>query len=259
MGIDYEHLIKGLPGKTVLRPNSASDGTLSGHAAGEPFANLVYADLLRRHPGKIFKQYDYLNQLYINNRRSLSYEQRKSLLPSETLAFLLGRGMRATEQWRPDNQFAEKQDDTADILYCDCGSYDLLDVKSHDPAKNAQPPNIISAYKVAQMCALLLDHEDDENSFDINYVGVDWIEEGQQLKCVAASHARLFLASPEKLYINWAAAIQLQFHVKNLPQDFPGTRREWAVRFLRHFCNSASRRCEEMLDKFVRPYRRYID
>lgn len=35
--VDYKALLKEMKGATVDRPNKASEGTLSGHAAGEPF------------------------------------------------------------------------------------------------------------------------------------------------------------------------------------------------------------------------------
>lgn len=45
----------------VDRPNRASVGTLSGHAAGEPFEKSVYRKLKEMYPNRIFKQYEYLN------------------------------------------------------------------------------------------------------------------------------------------------------------------------------------------------------
>ena len=40
--IDFQLLIKNLSGATVDRPNAKQHGTLSGHAAGEPFEKYVY-------------------------------------------------------------------------------------------------------------------------------------------------------------------------------------------------------------------------
>ncbi len=40
--INYSKTIEAIKGKIVERPKKASSGTLSGHAAGEPFEKCVY-------------------------------------------------------------------------------------------------------------------------------------------------------------------------------------------------------------------------
>lgn len=62
--INYELLLSKMKGQTVMRPNASTSGTLSGHAAGEPFGKLVYNELKKMYPHNIFKQYEYLNDLY---------------------------------------------------------------------------------------------------------------------------------------------------------------------------------------------------
>lgn len=39
--VDFARLVSEITGQTVERPNKAGAGTLSGHAAGEPFEKLV--------------------------------------------------------------------------------------------------------------------------------------------------------------------------------------------------------------------------
>lgn len=56
--VDFKTLLERMKGATVPKPLS---GTLSGHAAGEPFDKAVYANLKRMYPSKIFRQYEYLN------------------------------------------------------------------------------------------------------------------------------------------------------------------------------------------------------
>lgn len=51
--VDFNSLIVGMRNKTVERPNKASSGTLSGHAAGEPFEKLVYHKLKDMYPKRI--------------------------------------------------------------------------------------------------------------------------------------------------------------------------------------------------------------
>ena len=255
--VDFASLVASMKNQTVERPNKASSGTLSGHAAGEPFEKNVYHKLKEKYPTKIFKQYEYLNDLYLRHPRHITVEQRYALLDSPTALFLLSRGDKATREWSPTSIFEEKQNDTADILYYEDGFYDIIDVKTRNRSKTAMPPNIISAYKLARMCALMIDNEEYEN-INIDYVEVDWIEQGGNLKCTDAHHGDLFKANPEKLYINWAAAMQVQFHVSDLDQSWKGSREEWARHYLKVFVTSAEARCQKMRDMYVTPFLKYI-
>lgn len=255
--VDFTSLVAALAGQTVPRPNAASRGTLSGHAAGEPFEKCVYEKLKGMYPKYIFKQYEYLNDIYLRHPKHISVEQRHALLDSPTALFLLSRGDKATREWSPDNIFEEKQNDTADILYCKQGHYNIIDVKTRNRSKGAMPPNIISAYKLAKMCALMIDNEE-YDTIDINYIEIDWVEQGRNLQAVAAHHGNLFKASPETLYINWAAAMQIQFHVCELDQSWDGSRDEWARCYLRVFVRSAEARCQKMHDTYIAPFLKYI-
>ena len=142
--VDFNSLVFIMRRQTVDRPNKASSGTLSGHAAGEPFEKCVYNRLKDMYPNRIFKQYEYLNDIYLRNPKYITVEQRYALLDSPTVLFLLSRGDKATREWSPDNIFEEKQNDTADILYYENGFYDIIDVKTRNMNKAAMPPNIIS-------------------------------------------------------------------------------------------------------------------
>ena len=255
--VDFDDLVDSMRNQTVDRPNKASSGTLSGHAAGEPFEKNVYHKLKDKYPSKIFKQHEYLNDLYRRNPQHITVEQRYALLDSPTALFLLSRGDKATKAWSPTSIFEEKQNDTADILYYEDGFYDIIDVKTRNTSKTAQPPNIISAYKLAKMCALMIDNEEYEN-INIDYVEVDWIEQGENLLCVDAHHGNLFMANPQKLYINWAAAMQVQFHVSELDQTWRATMEEWARYYLKVFVTSAEARCKKMRETYVTPFLKYI-
>ena len=255
--VDFNRLVTSMKNQTVDRPNKASSGTLSGHAAGEPFEKKVYQKLKEDYPSKIFKQYEYLNDLYLRHPKHITAKQRYALLDSPTALFLLSRGETATRKWSPTSIFEEKQNDTADILYYENGFYDIIDVKTRNRSKTAMPPNIISAYKLAKMCALMIDNEEYEN-VNIDYVEVDWIEQGGKLKCTDAHHGDLFKANPETLYINWAAAMQIQFHVSDLDQSWKGSREEWARHYLKAFVTSAEARCQKMRETYVTPFLEYI-
>lgn len=257
--IDFSQLLESMKGETVPRPNKATGGTLSGHAAGEPFEKKVFEHLKTSYPNNIFKQYDYLNDLYLRNPHVISVEDRYTLLDSPTVLFLLSRGDKATREWSPQNIFEEKQNDTADIIYHNDGYYDIIDVKTRNRNKNAQAPNIISAYKLAKTCANMIDNEE-YDKIGIKYVEIDWEEEPHEtLRCTDAHFGDLFLANPNSLYINWAAAMQIQFHVCDLDQSWEKTRESWAREYIRVFVESAERRCDRMRNEYITPFLKYIE
>ena len=98
----------------------------------------------------------------------------------------------------------------------------------------------------------------DFDLFDINYFQVDWELCGEKLICKNAFSAELFKSTPEELYINWAAAMQIQFHVDELNQTFKNSREQWARNYLKHFTTQARKRSEMMIEKFVKPFEKYI-
>ncbi len=213
-----------------------------------------------KYPQNIFKQFEFFNDIYLKNPQKISVEDRHALLDSPTALFLLSRGDNATREWSPENIFEEKQNDTADILYYDYTPihYDMIDVKTRNIRKRAQAPNIISAYKLAKVCAIMLDNAE-YDKININYVEIDWQEEKDKLKCVDVHHGCLFKADPETLYINWAAAMQIQFHVCDLDQNWNGTMEQWARCYLKVFVNSAEARCKRMEENYIIPFLKYIE
>lgn len=252
--VDFNLLKSRVNGLAVPR---ATSGTLSGHAAGEPFDKAVCAELLKMYPGKVFRQYEYLNTLFSKHLDAVGLKARNSLIKSPTVLFLLSRGKNAMEQWSLDSQFEEKQNDTADILVVDDDTFNLIDIKTRNITKKAQPPNIISSYKLAQLCARMIDNAEFD-TFTMDYFGVDWVLEGANLVCKDTHYANLFKANPSELYINWAAAMQIQFHVSECDQEFQGTRCEWARAYLHHFVAKAKERAEYTIDKYVKPFLKYL-
>lgn len=255
--IDFKALTLSMVGQEVERPNKATSGTLSGHAAGEPFEKCVYYKLKTEFPNNIYKQHEYLNDIFLRNPQHISAKQRYALFESPTALFLLSRGDKATSAWSPHNVFEEKQNDTADILYHEDGAYNIIDVKTRNVSKSAQAPNIISAYKLAKTCAYMIDNEE-FNNIKIDYIEIDWIEEADHLRCINAHHGDLFKANPITLYINWAAAMQIQFHVCDLDQSWEGTREEWARQYIKVFVDSAKERCAKMRRDYIIPFLKYI-
>ena len=254
MNVNYTKLAKNLKGTSVPKPLS---GTLSGHAAGEPFDKHVYAEIKKQFPKNTFRQYEYLNDLFSKNPNVIGFQARQALFNSPTVLFLLSRGKNATDKWSIENPFDEKQNDTADILVVKDGFYEIIDIKTRNISKSAQPPNIISAFKLAQVCAKMIENKE-FNDFTINYFEIDWLLDNDKLVCYDTHFACLFKAQPGNLYINWAAAMQIQFHVSDLDQSFNGSMESWAKSYLKHFVAQAKKRAEDMITKFVIPLEKYI-
>lgn len=252
--VNYEELKKEVIGTSVPKPLS---GTLSGHAAGEPFDKHAYSQIKIKFPDDTFRQYEYLNYLYSKNSDKVGFKARQTLFNSPTVMFLLSRGKDVTDKWSIANQFEEKQNDTADMLVVKDEFFDIIDIKTRNMSKNAQAPNIISSYKLAQVCAKMIDNEEFD-TFTINYFEIDWLLEDDKLVCKDAHIANLFKAKPDGLYINWASGMQIQFHVYDLEQSFLGTMEEWAKEYLTHFVTQAKRRADSMIIKFVKPFEKYI-
>ncbi len=255
MILNYSAIKKQILNETVDTPLS---GTLSGHAAGEPFEKKVYKKIKALYPFNTFKQFEYLNKLFLSNPQCTTYEERISLFESELVSFLIRRGKTETNRWNANNLFEEKQNDTADILYIDNDFYEIIDVKTRNMNRQAQPPNIISAYKLAQAMKIMIDTKE-FNKIDIVYVEVDWVQKGSKLVATDAHIASIFKTNPKNLYINWSAAMQIQFHVSDLPQDFNGTQEEWAREYLTNYYKQALKRAESMKTKFAYPFEDYIN
>ncbi|WP_250632512.1 HincII family type II restriction endonuclease [Rhodoflexus caldus] len=254
MKVRYTELAEKLRGISIPKPLS---GNIAGHAAGEPFDKHVYHMIKEQLPANTFRQYEYLNDLFRKNPATIGYEARQALFDSPTVMFLLSRGKNATDKWSVENPFDEKQNDTADILVVKDGFYEIIDVKTRNISKSAQPPNIISAFKLAQFCGKMIDNQEFDN-FTINYIEIDWELENEQLVCRDVHFACLFKTLPDTLYINWAAAMQIQFHVSDLEQNFEGSMEEWARAYLKHFVNQANKRAADMIERFVKPFEKYL-
>lgn len=95
MKVDYKKLAQNLKGNSIPKPVS---GTLSGHAAGEPFDKHVYNLIKKQFPKNTFRQYEYLNDLFKKNPKVIGFEARKALFNSPTVLFLLSRGKNATDK-----------------------------------------------------------------------------------------------------------------------------------------------------------------
>lgn len=247
--MDLSFLTEEMVGRKVPKPIS---GTLSGHAAGEPFDKLVEILLRERFGHKIKRQFAYLNELFSANPKSTTFDDRKNLISSEVARFLLMRGRKAVKNWSINNLFKEKQNDTADILLIDgfpASKFHIVDVKTTNISKKAQAPNIISAEKLAKACALMLD-TNDFDTIKFSYIGVYWKLEEEMLICQSVAIVELFKTDPNKIYINWAAAMQIQFKVNELSQSFEGDTKAWCENYIKKYVESYKDYTAKKLKKF---------
>jgi hypothetical protein len=212
----------------------------------------VVKEIKKQFPKQTFTQREYLYFLFSKPVNKNIIEAQQSLFRNPTVHYILDRKVEEI-----NGVFDEKQNDTADILVVKDGFYEIIDIKTRNLSKSAQPPNIMSAFKLAQVCAKMLDNREFDD-FSINYFEVDWTLENDKLVCKDAHFVNLFKCNPANLYINWAAAMQIQFHVCDLEQTFEGNLEDWAKGYLKHFVNQAKKRSEDMIKKFVKPFEKYI-
>jgi type II restriction enzyme len=185
-----------------------------------------------------------------------------ALLGPPALRFLLSRGKVQMRDWSPESEFEEKQNDTAEnIIYpnsqptLEAGGAVLIDVKTVSLDRRGQPPNILSAGKLAQSLELAL--ASGHVPYDILYVAVAWRATASELIAEEVAVKSLFRIAAD-LYINWVAAQQIQFHPLQVDQDFDGTREEWAKKFLSTFVRSLDSRITRQM-KLRDRYQRLVD
>jgi hypothetical protein len=242
MRSDIQPLVNKLVGSQVPRPA----GTLSGHAAGLPFERLVHRILTTKWPDRCAKHYEILNKILMANPVAKTSAERIELCGPPSVSSLVSRGSAPMGKWTPINLFEEKQNDTAENILLTKPKFDLrdneitlIDVKSHNNDKKGQPPNIMSAAKLANACKLAL--QEGSIKFDIIYVSVLFDPKIETLDCTGVRTISLFNVNSD-IYINWTAAQQIQFEPHEVDQDFKGTKEQWARRFLGTFCDSLEKR-----------------
>ena len=241
---EIEDAVSGVVGKSVPR----SSGTLAGHAAGIPFEDLVHMHLTN-YFGKrrAFRHFEFLNEILESNPMAVTSNERSELFGPRSLQFLLQRGVKAMKDWSKDEKFEVKQNDTAESVILPTKTLEvrpsaqkplvLVDVKTQDSEKSSQPPNIISAEKVANACRICLEDKESFLPFDFVYVGVKWTANGERLVCDEVSVKSLTRTSPGELYINWAAAQQIQFHPFDVDQTYKKSGIHWANEYIEVFCD----------------------
>lgn len=140
-----------------------------------------------------------------------------------------------------------KQSDTADIvLFSDSSLFDgsaafLIDVKSHDLGKSDQPPNIMSARKLAKVAEICLSKNIDPN-FSLYYIDLGYRKKDAGVVVEDVCMVDMMKIPPldyngkgKPLYINWSAAIQVQFKPSEVSQDFELSQKDWLAIFMKNY------------------------
>lgn len=254
----YEELKKivaspSLKNVTVPRPS----GQLSGHAGGLPFEELVHYQLTRKFPGRAFRHFEALNYALTEAQgiAGAGFKAEDHVFGSPAVNFLSRRGKDALRKWSLQNLFEEKQNDTAEsIVFADAAKdfsselTSLVDVKSQNAGKRSQPPNIISANKLIETAKLVL-KDGNPVDFEILYVGVKFKTAQQNGTGVLVADdwvvVDLFKINPSKIYINWSAALQIQFHPFEVDQSYTGTANEWLKDFVGVYVTSLEKRVKK--------------
>jgi type II restriction enzyme len=86
--------------------------------------------------------------------------------------------------------------------------------------------------------------EDEESFLPFNfiYIGIKWTAESERLICNEVSVKSLTRVSPNNLYINWAAAQQIQFHPFEVDQSYENSGADWASEYIEVFCDQLEKR-----------------
>lgn len=252
---DLEEIGEELVGSLVPRPS----GQLAGHAGGLPFEALVDSALKERFPGRAFRHFEALNHALTVELDSNpgDFSPGKYQFGPEPIHYLAKRGKQVTSSWSPVKLFEEKQNDTAEnIVFSDQDQLfnsdlvSFVDVKSQNASKTSQPPNIISARKIKEI-ALMAWEEDLDLPLEILYLGIKFFtEEFEGRKMLRAEECRaidLFKIDPRAVYINWSAALQIQFHPLEVEQDFNGSAKEWLGGFLESYARSLEHRSNKQI------------
>lgn len=224
-----------------LKPNQET----SGHRIAIPLEEEVYDALSKTYPGLAFKQHealnDYLSETVVQGRVPDGF-----VFGNEAVDSLVNPGKKALSNW-PEELVPGKQSDTADIvLFSDSALFDgssvfLIDVKSHDLGKSDQPPNIMSARKLAKVAEICLSKNIDPN-FSLYYIDLGYRKKDTGVVVEDVRMVDMMKIPPldyngkgKPLYINWSAAIQVQFRLSEVSQDFELSQKDWLAIFMKNY------------------------
>ena len=116
--------------------------------------------------------------------------------------------------------------------------------------KKSQQPNIISARKIKDI-GLIAWETGSDLPLEILYLGIKFMpEEVDGRRMLRANECRaidLFKTDPKEIYINWSAALQIQFYPLEVEQNFEGSNKEWLGMFLESYARSLEHRSNQQV------------
>lgn len=217
----------------------------SGHRIATPLEEEVYDALSKTYPGLAFKQHEAVN-VYLSQAVTRDKVSDDFIFGNEAIDYLVNPGKKALSHW-PEELVPGKQSDTADIvLFSDSSLFDgsaafLIDVKSHDLGKSDQPPNIMSARKLAKVAEICLSKNIDPN-FSLYYIDLGYRKKDAGVVVEDVRMVDMMKIPPldyngkgKPLYINWSAAIQVQFRPSEVSQDFELSQKDWLAIFMKNY------------------------
>lgn len=217
----------------------------SGHRIATPLEEEVYDALSKTYPGLAFKQHEAVN-VYLSQAVTRDKVSDDFIFGNEAIDYLVNPGKKALSHW-PEEPVPGKQSDTADIvLFSDSSLFDgsaafLIDVKSHDLGKSDQPPNIMSARKLAKVAEICLSKNIDPN-FSLYYIDLGYRKKDAGVVVEDVRMIDMMKIPPldyngkgKPLYINWSAAIQVQFRPSEVSQDFELSQKDWLAIFMKNY------------------------
>ena len=217
----------------------------SGHRIATPLEEEVYDALSKTYPGLAFKQHEAVNE-YLSETVVQGRVPDGFVFGNEAVDSLVNPGKKALSNW-PEELVPGKQSDTADIvLFSDSSLFDgsavfLIDVKSHDLGKSDQPPNIMSARKLAKVAEICLSKNIDPN-FSLYYIDLGYRKKDAGVVVEDVRMVDMMKIPPldyngkgKPLYINWSAAIQVQFRPSEVSQDFELSQKDWLAIFMKNY------------------------
>lgn len=224
-----------------LKPNQET----SGHRIATPLEEEVYDALSKTYPGLAFKQHEAVNE-YLSQTVTRDKVSDDFIFGNEAIDYLVNPGKKALSNWS-EKIVPGRQSDTADIvLFSDSALFDgssvfLIDVKSHDFGKNSQPPNIMSARKLAKVAEICLSKNIDPN-FSLYYIDLGYRKKDAGVLVEDVRMVDMMKIPPldyngkgKPLYINWSAAIQVQFMPSEVSQDFELSQKDWLAIFMKNY------------------------
>lgn len=255
-----QKLLEAAAASLVSRTVKRQSRNLAGHAGAVQFEDLAHRALVQTFGSRVYRHYEFLNNVFRANPEVVP-AGREALLGHPAVAHLLSRGERASTEWTKEAPFEMKQNDTAESILVPAGTASLrgmvhdpilLDVKSQDKTKNGQPPNIISAKKLVDAFCAALHSPPFELPFEIVYIAVKWEASKTCIVCRESKVVHLFKVPPDDIYINWAAATQIQFSPFEVSQAFAGTPASWALAFMRTYCDQIRKRAAKQINDATR-------